>query len=126
MNYKTIILSDLHLGSKSCRDTDILDFLKNNTCERLILNGDIIEVEHHKGAGEQGIKDAINSKRPEMYNECQQIIYRDDCNKEDNKENNKENNNIKDNITLYMNAIMIDKSIIGYPQTDVLSQYQTQ
>ena len=43
MNYKTIILSDLHLGSKSCRDTDILDFLKNNTCERLILNGDIID-----------------------------------------------------------------------------------
>jgi len=43
MNYKTIILSDLHLGSKSCRDTDILDFLKNNTCDRLILNGDIID-----------------------------------------------------------------------------------
>jgi hypothetical protein len=42
------------------------------------LNGDIITVEHHKGSGEQGLKDAINSLRPEMYSECQQIIIDED------------------------------------------------
>lgn len=45
------------------------------------LNGDIIEVEFHKGCGERGLKDAINSVRPDMYSECQQIIY-DDENKD--------------------------------------------
>ena len=29
MSYKTIILSDLHLGSKSCRANDIINFLEN-------------------------------------------------------------------------------------------------
>lgn len=43
MDYKRIILSDLHLGSKSCRANDIIDFLNKNTCEFLILNGDIID-----------------------------------------------------------------------------------
>ena len=43
MSYKTIILSDLHLGSKSCRANDIINFLENNECYNLILNGDIID-----------------------------------------------------------------------------------
>lgn len=43
MNYNTIILSDLHLGSKASRRDDILNFIENNTCNTLILNGDIID-----------------------------------------------------------------------------------
>ena len=43
MRYKTIILSDLHLGSKSSRSKDISDFLEKNSSDRLILNGDIID-----------------------------------------------------------------------------------
>ena len=43
MKYKTIILSDIHLGSKSSRTEDVIDFLEKNTAEKLILNGDIVD-----------------------------------------------------------------------------------
>lgn len=43
MNYRTVIISDLHLGSKACRADDILKFLEKLQCETLILNGDIID-----------------------------------------------------------------------------------
>jgi UDP-2,3-diacylglucosamine pyrophosphatase LpxH len=43
MKYRTIVMSDLHLGSKASRAKDIIKFLENNTCETLILNGDIID-----------------------------------------------------------------------------------
>lgn len=43
-HYKTIILSDLHLGSKQSRTKDIIDFLNKNTANTIILNGDIIDM----------------------------------------------------------------------------------
>ena len=43
MSYKTIIISDLHLGSKASRADDIIKFLEQNTCYNLFLNGDIID-----------------------------------------------------------------------------------
>ncbi|MCK9447063.1 UDP-2,3-diacylglucosamine diphosphatase [bacterium] len=44
MKYKTIILSDLHLGSRASRTKDISDFLEKNSAETIILNGDIIDM----------------------------------------------------------------------------------
>ena len=41
--YKTIIMSDLHLGARQSQTDKIIEFLDNNTSERLILNGDIID-----------------------------------------------------------------------------------
>jgi len=43
MKYNTVIISDLHLGSKASRRDDILDFLDKLSTETLILNGDIID-----------------------------------------------------------------------------------
>jgi UDP-2,3-diacylglucosamine pyrophosphatase LpxH len=43
MKYNTVIISDLHLGSKASRRDDILDFLDKISTETLILNGDIID-----------------------------------------------------------------------------------
>lgn len=43
MHYKSIFISDLHLGTKGCRAEELCDFLKNNTCENLFLVGDIID-----------------------------------------------------------------------------------
>jgi UDP-2,3-diacylglucosamine pyrophosphatase LpxH len=43
MHYKTIVLSDIHLGSKDAHVKEVVYFLKNNTCEILILNGDIVD-----------------------------------------------------------------------------------
>jgi len=39
------------------------------------LTGDVFSVEHHSGALEQGLRDAINRSIPEFYSECQKIIY---------------------------------------------------
>ena len=41
--WKTIIMSDLHLGAKQSRTDKIIEFLKNNKSDVLILNGDIID-----------------------------------------------------------------------------------
>lgn len=40
---KTLILSDLHIGSKGCKTKEILQLLKDKTYERYILVGDIID-----------------------------------------------------------------------------------
>lgn len=42
-NYKTIFISDIHLGSKACRAALLLDFLKHNDSEKLYLVGDIVD-----------------------------------------------------------------------------------
>ncbi|HEX8549790.1 MAG TPA: UDP-2,3-diacylglucosamine diphosphatase [Cytophagaceae bacterium] len=42
-HYKTIVISDVHLGTSGCKAKEIVHFLKRNTCDKLILNGDIID-----------------------------------------------------------------------------------
>jgi len=41
--YRSIFISDVHLGSKSCKSQMLISFLKNNTSENLYLVGDIID-----------------------------------------------------------------------------------
>lgn len=41
--HKTIVLSDIHLGSRWSKTKEVTRFLKNNSCETLILCGDIID-----------------------------------------------------------------------------------
>jgi UDP-2,3-diacylglucosamine pyrophosphatase LpxH len=41
--YKSIFISDIHLGSKGCKAELLCEFLKENTCENLYLVGDIID-----------------------------------------------------------------------------------
>jgi len=41
--YKTIFVSDVHLGTRDCKAEQLDSFLKNNTCETLYLVGDIID-----------------------------------------------------------------------------------
>jgi UDP-2,3-diacylglucosamine pyrophosphatase LpxH len=41
--YRTIVLSDIHLGASASRAKEVTTFLKNHKCEKLILNGDIID-----------------------------------------------------------------------------------
>jgi UDP-2,3-diacylglucosamine pyrophosphatase LpxH len=43
MKYRTIVISDLHLGSTYSRAKDVTNFLSKNKCDTLILNGDIID-----------------------------------------------------------------------------------
>ncbi len=41
--FKTIVLSDIHLGSAGSKAKEATEFLKQNSCQTLILNGDIID-----------------------------------------------------------------------------------
>ena len=41
--YKTVIISDVHLGSEGSKAKEVSLFLKSITCETLIMNGDIID-----------------------------------------------------------------------------------
>jgi UDP-2,3-diacylglucosamine pyrophosphatase LpxH len=40
---RTVIISDVHLGTTDCRVEEVNHFLRHTRCEKLILNGDIID-----------------------------------------------------------------------------------
>jgi len=40
---RTLIISDVHIGSKGCNDIELIDLLKKEKYDRLILVGDIID-----------------------------------------------------------------------------------
>lgn len=44
MKYRTVWISDTHLGSRGCRAEELSRFLKHLRCERLYLVGDIIDM----------------------------------------------------------------------------------
>jgi UDP-2,3-diacylglucosamine pyrophosphatase LpxH len=41
--YRSIFISDVHLGTKDCKAEALNNFLKHNTCETLYMVGDIID-----------------------------------------------------------------------------------
>lgn len=43
ITYRTVILSDIHLGTQGSKADEVVTFLKRVRCEKLILNGDIID-----------------------------------------------------------------------------------
>ena len=43
LKYRTVWISDVHLGTRGCKDEYLLDFLRHIECERLYLVGDIID-----------------------------------------------------------------------------------
>lgn len=59
MHYKSIFISDIHLGTRGCSADELCTFLKYNTCENLFLVGDIID-------GWRIKKDGIGNKVTQM------------------------------------------------------------
>lgn len=47
-HYKTIVLSDIHLGTSHSKTDEVCMFLSSVDCDKLILNGDIIDGWHLK------------------------------------------------------------------------------
>jgi len=41
--YRSIFISDIHLGTKDCKADQLNNFLKHNSCETLYLVGDIVD-----------------------------------------------------------------------------------
>lgn len=44
LRYRTLWLSDIHLGNRDCRADHLLDFLNKVQCDRLYLVGDIVDM----------------------------------------------------------------------------------
>ena len=42
-HYKTVVISDVHLGSPHSKVREVSEFLSAVDCDRLIMNGDIID-----------------------------------------------------------------------------------
>ena len=42
-HFRTLWISDVHLGAKDCRADQLIEFLKHHSCDRLYLVGDIID-----------------------------------------------------------------------------------
>lgn len=55
-HHRTIVISDVHLGIASSKVREVIRFLKQNTCDTLILNGDIIDGWELKKYGRWKIK----------------------------------------------------------------------
>ncbi|MDP4623817.1 MAG: glycosyltransferase [Akkermansiaceae bacterium] len=43
VSFRTVFISDIHLGSADSKATEVVDFLKQIQCEKLVLNGDIVD-----------------------------------------------------------------------------------
>ncbi|HEY2346815.1 MAG TPA: UDP-2,3-diacylglucosamine diphosphatase [Xanthomonadaceae bacterium] len=43
--FRTVFISDVHLGTPTCRSAYLLDFLRSTDCEQLYLVGDILDLE---------------------------------------------------------------------------------
>jgi len=43
MHYRTVFISDIHLGTPGCQADALLEFLKRDSCDQLYLVGDIID-----------------------------------------------------------------------------------
>ena len=43
LRFKTVFVSDIHLGTADSKVTQVIHFLRNVRCEKLVLNGDIID-----------------------------------------------------------------------------------
>jgi UDP-2,3-diacylglucosamine pyrophosphatase LpxH len=43
-HYKSVFISDIHLGTRDCQAIALCDFLNGMTCDTLYLNGDILDL----------------------------------------------------------------------------------
>lgn len=52
LHVRTVILSDVHLGTPDCKIEEVNQFLRHIRCDKLILNGDIIDGWQLRRAGQ--------------------------------------------------------------------------
>ena len=62
-HFRTIIISDLHLGAGGSKAEEVTNFLKSYSCKKLILNGDIIDAWQLKKYGVWKRKHTLFFKR---------------------------------------------------------------
>lgn len=74
---RTVFISDVHLGVPECKSAQASHFLRNTRCERLILNGDIIDAWHLRRAGgwNKGHTHFVRTVLRKMEKENTEVIY---------------------------------------------------
>lgn len=73
-HFKTIVVSDIHLGTKGAKAKEIVRFLKLYSAENLILNGDIVDGWQLKKSG------SWKRKHTRFFNRILKMIEKDDTN----------------------------------------------
>jgi UDP-2,3-diacylglucosamine pyrophosphatase LpxH len=77
LRFKTIFISDVHLGMPDCKAAQASHFIRNCLCEKLVLNGDIIDAWHLRrlGGWNKGHTHFLRTVLRKMEKESTQIIY---------------------------------------------------
>lgn len=78
-HYRTVVVSDLHLGLPHAKVNEMILFLRSLTCERLILNGDILDgwyIRKHPQCGWRSDCLRLYRAVSEMIEQCAtEVIY---------------------------------------------------
>lgn len=75
MHYKTVVISDVHIGTKDSKVKELTEFLKKHTFDKLILNGDIIDGWNLKRFGKWRKRDTKFLRYLFKLSEKTQIVY---------------------------------------------------
>ncbi len=77
LRFKTIFISDVHLGMPDCKAAQASHFIRNCRCDKLVLNGDIIDAWHLRrlGGWNKGHTHFLRTVLRKMEKENTQIIY---------------------------------------------------
>ncbi len=74
--YRTMIISDIHLGKPNSQAENLLDFLKKNTTETLIIDGDFIDFRQLNILGKRTEKETkVVNYIIEQMNKGMKLIY---------------------------------------------------
>jgi UDP-2,3-diacylglucosamine pyrophosphatase LpxH len=77
LRFKTLFISDVHLGMPDSKAAQASHFLRNCLCDKLVLNGDIIDAWHLRrmGGWNKGHTNFIRTVLRKMEKESTEIIY---------------------------------------------------
>lgn len=77
LRVRTVFISDVHLGMPDCKAAQASHFIRHTFCERLVMNGDIIDVWHLKSRGgwNKSHTNFLRTVLKKMEKESTQIIY---------------------------------------------------
>ena len=77
LRVRTVFISDVHLGMPDCKAAQASHFIRNTICDRLVMNGDIIDAWHLKrmGGWNKSHTHFIRTVLRKMEKENTQVIY---------------------------------------------------
>lgn len=77
LRFRTIFISDVHLGVPECKASQASHFLRHSSCEKLVLNGDIIDAWALKRDGKWTTEHThfVRTVLRKMEKEATEVIY---------------------------------------------------